>query len=51
MAVKTFYENPEIKVVLLDKTLSGDVAHLVWSVSVNIRYRYLYLAGNKNRIW
>ena len=32
MAVKTFYENPEIKVVLLDKTLSGDVAHLVWSV-------------------
>lgn len=33
MAVKTFYENPEIKVVLLDKTLSGDVAHLVWSVS------------------
>jgi hypothetical protein len=33
MAVKTLYENPEIKVVLLDKTLSGDVAHLVWSVN------------------
>jgi hypothetical protein len=33
VAVKKLYENPEIKVVLLDKTLSGDVAHLVWSVS------------------
>jgi hypothetical protein len=36
MAVKTIQENPEVKVVLLDKTLSGDMAHLVWSVNESL---------------
>ena len=32
MAVKTTMTNPDIQVVILDRTLAGDVAHLVWSV-------------------
>lgn len=33
MAVNAVNENPDIKVVILDRTLAGDVAHLVWSVN------------------
>lgn len=33
MAVKTIQANPDIKVILMDRTLSGDVSHLVWSVN------------------
>lgn len=33
MAVKVLMERPEVKVVILDRTLSGDMAHLLWSVT------------------
>ena len=32
MAVKSLYENPDLKLVLLDRTLAGEAGHLVWSV-------------------
>jgi hypothetical protein len=32
MAVKSLYENPDLKIVLLDRTLAGEAGHLVWSV-------------------
>jgi hypothetical protein len=33
MAVKTIYENASIQIVILDRTLAGDLAHLIWSVA------------------
>ena len=33
MAVKTIHENPSIQIVILDRTLAGDRAHLIWSVA------------------
>lgn len=33
MAVKTIYDNPSIQIVILDRTLAGDLAHLIWSVA------------------
>lgn len=33
MAVKTILENPNIQIVILDRTLAGDLAHLIWSVA------------------
>ena len=33
MAVKTIHENSSIQVVILDRTLAGDLAHLIWSVA------------------
>ena len=33
MAVKTIHENPSIQIVILDRTLAGDLAHLNWSVA------------------
>ena len=33
MAVKSLYGNPDLKLVILDRTLAGEVGHLVWSVS------------------
>ena len=33
MAVKTIYENPSIQIVILDRTLAGDLSHLIWSVA------------------
>jgi hypothetical protein len=33
MAVKTIYENANIQIVILDRTLAGDLAHLIWSVA------------------
>jgi hypothetical protein len=32
MAVNSLYENPDLKLVILDRTLAGEVGHLVWSV-------------------
>lgn len=32
MAVKSLYENPDLKLVILDRTLAGEVGHLLWSV-------------------
>ena len=33
MAVKTIHENSSIQIVILDRTLAGDLAHLIWSVA------------------
>ena len=33
MAVKTINENSSIQIVILDRTLAGDFAHLIWSVA------------------
>jgi hypothetical protein len=33
MAVKTINENAEIQIIILDRTLAGDLAHLIWSVA------------------
>ena len=33
MAVKTIHENASIQIVILDRTLAGDLAHLIWSVA------------------
>lgn len=33
MAVLAVQQDPEIRVVIVDRTLAGDVGHLVWSVS------------------
>ncbi len=32
MAVNSLNENPDLKLVILDRTLAGEVGHLVWSV-------------------
>ena len=32
LAVKLLQDNPDLKVVILDRTLAGDVGHLIWSV-------------------
>ena len=32
MAVRSLYENPDLNLVLLDRTLAGEAGHLVWSV-------------------
>jgi len=33
MAVKTINENSDIQIIILDRTLAGDLAHLIWSVA------------------
>lgn len=33
MAVRAVTDDPEIQVVMLDRTLAGDLSHLVWSVN------------------
>jgi hypothetical protein len=33
MAAKTVYENASIQIIILDRTLAGDLAHLIWSVA------------------
>ncbi len=33
MAVKSIDENPNLKIVLLDRTLAGDAGHLIWRTS------------------
>jgi len=45
MAVKTLHENPDLKLVLLDRTLAGDVGHLVWSVGELLREKRCVLQG------
>ena len=39
MAVKASYENPNLKLIFLDRTLAGDVGHLMWSVNELVRER------------
>ena len=45
MAVKTLHENPDLKLVLLDRTLAGDVGHLVWSVVELLNEKKCVLQG------
>src|SRR5712691_9924309 len=45
MAVKALYENPDLKIVLLDRTLAGEVGHLVWSVSELLNEKRCVLQG------
>ncbi|MGA9843029.1 MAG: hypothetical protein WBQ25_12005 [Nitrososphaeraceae archaeon] len=45
MAVKALYENPDLKLVILDRTLAGEVGHLVWSVSELLSEKRCVLQG------
>lgn len=45
MAVKAAYENPDLKLVLLDRTLAGDAGHLIWSVNELLREKRCVLEG------
>jgi hypothetical protein len=45
MAVKSLQENPDLKLVILDRTLAGEVGHLVWSVSELISEKRCVLQG------
>ena len=33
LAFKLLQDDPDLKIVILDRTLAGDAGHLVWSVS------------------
>ncbi len=45
IAVKAVASNPRLKVVLLDRPLAGDVAHLVWSTRDLVRNHLSVLEG------
>jgi hypothetical protein len=45
LAYKTAMDDPSIKIVLLDRTLAGDVAHLVWSTRDFIGDKLCVLQG------
>ena len=45
MAVRAAYENPDLKLILLDRTLAGDVGHLIWSVNELIHEKRCVLEG------
>jgi len=45
IAAKAVASNPRLKVVLLDRTLAGDVAHLVWSTRDLVRNHLSVLEG------
>ena len=45
MAVKSLYGNPDLKLVILDRTLAGEVGHLVWSVSELLNEKRCVLQG------
>jgi hypothetical protein len=45
LAMKLLDENPELKVVILDRTLAGDVGHLIWSVGQFIKEKKCILKG------
>jgi hypothetical protein len=45
IAVKALASNPKLKVVLLDRPLAGDVAHLVWSTRDLVRNHLSVLEG------
>lgn len=45
LAVKLLQDNSDLKVVILDRTLAGDVGHLVWSISEFIKERKCLLQG------
>ena len=45
MAVKAVYDNPDLKLVILDRTLAGEVGHLVWSISELLNEKRCVLQG------
>jgi hypothetical protein len=45
LALKTLMSDRRVRVVLLDRTLSGDVGHLLWSVADHIRSGPMVLLG------
>src|SRR5712692_10425966 len=45
IAAKAVESNPRLKVILLDRTLAGDVAHLVWSTRDLVRNHLSVLEG------
>jgi len=45
MAVRALYENPDLKLVILDRTLAGEVGHLVWSVTELLNEKRCILQG------
>ena len=45
LAVKLIQENPDVKIVILDRTLAGDVGHLIWSVREFIKENNCVLEG------
>jgi hypothetical protein len=45
IAAKAVASNPRLKVVLVDRTLAGDVAHLVWSTRDLVRNHLSVLEG------
>src|SRR2546427_15979 len=45
IAAKAVASNPRLKVVLLDRTLAGDFAHLVWSTRDMVRNHLSVLEG------
>ena len=45
MAVNVLSENPDLKLVILDRTLAGEVGHLVWSVSDLLNEKRCVLQG------
>jgi hypothetical protein len=45
MAVKSIYESPDLKLVILDRTLAGEAGHLSWSVSELLNERRCILQG------
>ncbi len=49
IAVKAVMSNPKLKVVLLDRPLAGDVAHLVWSTRDLVRSHLSVLEGMATR--
>ena len=49
IAVKAVMSNPKLNVVLLDRPLAGDVAHLVWSTRDLVRSHLSVLEGRVTR--
>ena len=45
LAVKLLEDNKDLKVVILDRTLAGDVGHLIWSVGPFIKENKCMLQG------
>jgi hypothetical protein len=49
MAVRSAYENPDLKLILLDRTLAGDMGHLIWSVNELIQEKRCILEGMETK--
>lgn len=45
LAYKLLQDDPDLKIVILDRTLAGDVGHLIWSVSELVREERCMLQG------